>query len=295
MNRVDVIAQLLGSGLLTGGVFALISVGLTLIFGVMNIINFAHGDFLMLAMYLTYWMNVKAGIDPFISIIITAPLMFVIGMLVYKATLDPIIESQQLLQILMTVAIMILLQNLALMLWQADVRSVQVGYSSAAIGTENFRLSVTRIGSFIVAIATTIGLLRFLDFTWIGRAIKATSQNMTAARLMGVDTRKTFMIAFGIGIATVGIAGAALTPIYSIHPMIGAQFGTAAFVVVVLGGLGNLKGAFLGGLLIGLVDAISGFIFPVGFKEAVYLLIFILVLLIRPNGLLGKAAAGGGR
>lgn len=292
---MEVAVQVLINGLLIGGVFALISVGLTLVFGVMNIINFAHGDFLMLSMYLVYWLNIKLGMDPYVALVVMIPIMFIIGIVIYKLTLNPIIDGQELLTILMTVGIMIFLQNLALMLWNADVRSVKISYSTLTVGTEALRLGVTKIISFAIAMGTALGLILLLDKSWVGKSIKATSQNREAAKLMGVDTKRTYMIAFGIGIATVGIAGAALTPIYTVFPLIGSHFGTLSFVVVVLGGLGNVPGAVLGGLLIGLISAVSGFILPSGYTEAVYLGIFLLVLLLKPNGLLGKSKAGGGR
>ncbi|NLB53518.1 MAG: branched-chain amino acid ABC transporter permease [Syntrophomonadaceae bacterium] len=292
---MEIWMQILVNGILTGGIFALISIGLTLIFGVMNIINFAHGEFLMISMYLVYWMNVKMGMDPYVAIIFIIPIMFVVGLVVYKATLNPIIERSELFTILMTVALMILLQNLALMLWNADIRSINIDYAASAIGTENIRFGITKIASFAIAIGTAIGLMIILSRTWIGKSIKATSQNRTAAKLMGVDTIRTYTIAFALGIATVGIAGAALAPIFSIYPTVGTQFGTASFVVVVLGGLGNVPGAIIGGLIIGLIDSISGFLLPVGFKEAIYLGVFLLVLLLKPNGLFGQGAAGGGR
>jgi branched-chain amino acid transport system permease protein len=292
---MEIWVQILVNGLLTGGIFALISIGLTLIFGVMNIINFAHGDFLMISMYLVYWMNVKMGMDPYVAILFLIPIMFVVGVLVYKATLNPIIERSELFTILMTVAIMIFLQNIALMLWNADVRSLDITYAASAIGTENLRFGITKIASFAIAIGTAVGLMLILDRSWIGKSIKATSQNRTAAKLMGVDTIRTYTIAFAIGIATVGVAGGALAPIFSIFPMVGSQFGTTAFVVVVLGGLGNIPGALVGGLIIGLIDSFSGFLLPVGFKEAIYFGVFLLVLLFRPNGIFGQGAAGGGR
>ena len=285
---MEIWVQILANGLLTGGIFALISIGLTLVFGVMNIINFAHGDFLMLSMYLVYWMNVKMGMDPYVAIILLIPIMFVLGLFVYKATLNPIIERSELFTILSTVAIMIFLQNIALMLWNADVRCVDISYAASAIGTESLRFGVTKVASFAIAIATALGLMVILNRTWIGKSIKATSQNRTAAKLMGVDTIKTYTIAFAIGIATVGVAGGALAPIYSIFPTVGTQFGTTAFVVVVLGGLGNIPGALIGGLIIGLIDSISGFLLPVGFKEAIYFGVFLLVLLFSRMGYLGK-------
>ena len=214
---MEIALQLIVNGLLIGGVYALISVGLTLIFGVMNIINFAHGDFLMIAMYMVYWLNRLLGMDPYVALIIVVPIMFLIGLGIYKLNLNPIIGKQELLTILMTVGIMIFLQNLALMLFNADVRGC-IPYSYSTIGTEYVRMGVTKVASFALAIIAAIFLLLLLDKTWIGKSIKATSQNAEAAKLMGIDTRKTYMIAFAIGIATVGAAGVALAPIYSIHP-----------------------------------------------------------------------------
>jgi Branched-chain amino acid ABC-type transport system, permease components len=292
---MEIALQLLINGLLVGGIYALISTGLTLVFGVMRIINFAHGEFLMISMYMVYWLNVKLGMDPYLAMIVIIPVMFLIGILIYQTTLNPIVGKQDLLTILMTVGVMIFLQNIALMLWNADVRSISIPYGTKTLGTNMIRVGVTRLASFAVAIGTAIGLLALLDKTWIGKSIKATSQNRDAAKLMGVDTKKTFMIAFGIGTATVGVAGAALAPIFSIFPTIGQQFGTISFVVVVLGGLGSVPGAVFGGLIIGMVSTFSSFLLPTGYTEAVYLAIFLLVLLLRPNGLLGKAKAGGGR
>jgi branched-chain amino acid transport system permease protein len=292
---MEIVLQLIVNGLLIGGVYALISVGLTLIFGVMNIINFAHGDFLMIAMYMVYWLNRLLGMDPYVALIIIIPIMFLIGIGIYKLNLNPIVGKQELLTILMTVGIMIFLQNLALMLFNADVRGLDIPYNYSTIGTEYVRAGVTKVASFALAIIAAIFLIILLDKTWIGKSIKATAQNSEAAKLMGIDTRKTYMIAFAIGIATVGAAGVALAPIYSIHPYVGAQFGTISFVVVVLGGLGNVTGAVLGGLIIGLISALGSFFLPSGYTEAVYLLIFLLVLLFKPNGLFGRTKAGGGR
>lgn len=291
---MEIVLQLIVNGLLIGGVYALISVGLTLIFGVMNIINFAHGDFLMIAMYMVYWLNRLLGMDPYVALIIIIPIMFLIGIGIYKLNLNPIVGKQELLTILMTVGIMIFLQNLALMLFNADVRGLDIPYNYSTIGTEYVRAGVTKVASFALAIIAAIFLIILLDKTWIGKSIKATAQNSEAAKLMGIDTRKTYMIAFAIGIATVGAAGVALAPIYSIHPYVGAQFGTISFVVV-LGGLGNVTGAVLGGLIIGLISALGSFFLPSGYTEAVYLLIFLLVLLFKPNGLFGRTKAGGGR
>jgi branched-chain amino acid transport system permease protein len=292
---MDIYLQLVANGLLIGGIYALVSIGLTLIYGVMKIINFAHGEFIMLSMYFTYWLNVKLGFDPYLSLLLLIPTMFVVGALAYRFFLHPIIHHRQQLTILMTMGLMILFQNIALVLWKADVRGVRLPYSMKTIGLGSVRLSVTRLISFGVALLTAGALKAFLDKTWIGRSIKAASQSPVAARLMGVDTRKTYMVAFGVGIAVVGIAGVSLSPIFNVYPLVGSQFGTLSFVIVVLGGLGSVAGAFIGGLIIGLVSTFSGFFVPTGFTEAIYLCIFLLVLLFKPNGLFGKATAGGGK
>jgi branched-chain amino acid transport system permease protein len=251
------VMQLIINGLLLGGIYALISIGLTLIFGVVEIINFAHGEFLMLSMYASYWLFQLYGVAPPLN------------------------------QIFATVGVSLVLQNAALFFWKADYRTVRTAYSTLSLG--GLMISTPRLVAFIFALAIIAALLTFLKRTYTGKAIRALAQEKRAAMLMGIDIYRMYKIAFGIGIACVGAAGAILIPIYYAFPTVGAMFVLIAFVVVILGGYNSLVGALIGGLIIGLVEAFSGFFLSPHLKEAVYFVIFILILLFRPTGLLGRA------
>ncbi|MGI6746812.1 MAG: branched-chain amino acid ABC transporter permease [Anaerovoracaceae bacterium] len=278
--------QVLISGLMLGGIYAMVSMGLTMIFGVVRVINFAHGEFLMIAMYLVYWLNVLLGMDPYVSILITVPVFFVFGVFVQRILIQPIQESPATIKIFSTLGLGLVLSNLALMLWDADYRSVKVSYSTAVINISELSISVPRLIAFIFALLVAVFMYSFLTKTDLGKQIRAVSQNRQAALLMGINVRKIYMIAFGIGSALVGLAASLLMPMYFVYPSIGLLFGLIAFVVVVLGGLGNMYGAFLGGLIIGLVEAIAGAFIDPALKEVFYFIIFILILLLKPSGLI---------
>lgn len=281
------VLQLIINGLLLGGIYALISIGLTLIFGVVEIINFAHGEFLMLSMYASYWLFQLYGVDPYVSLFIVIPTFFAIGWAVQRIIIQPIIHAPPLNQIFATVGVSLVLQNAALFFWKADYRTVRTAHSTLSLG--DLMISTPRLVAFILALAIIAALLTFLKRTYTGKAIRALAQEKRAAMLMGIDIYRMYKIAFGIGIACVGAAGAILIPIYYAFPTVGAMFVLIAFVVVILGGYNSLVGALIGGLIIGLVEAFSGFFLSPHLKEAVYFVIFILILLLRPTGLLGRA------
>lgn len=283
------IAQLIINGLLLGGIYALISIGLTLIFGVLEIINFAHGEFLMLGMYAAYWLFTLYGVDPYLSLMIILPLFFLIGLFVQRVTIQPIIDAPPLNQIFMTVGLSMVLQNAALFFWKADYRTVRTAYSALTLKTSGLIVSFPRLVAFVLAMMTIAALLLFLKKTYTGKAIRALTQERRGAMLMGINVYRTYQIAFGIGIACVGVAGAMLIPVYYAFPTVGSLFVLIAFVVVILGGYNSLIGALIGGLIIGLVEAFSGFFLSPHLKEAVYFVIFILILLFRPTGLFGRA------
>jgi branched-chain amino acid transport system permease protein len=283
------IVQLIINGLLLGGMYALISIGLTLIFGVLEIINFAHGEFLMLGMYASYWLFQLYGIDPYLSLLIILPVFFFIGLAVQRVTIQPILNAPALNQIFMTVGMSLVLQNVALFFWKADYRTVQTAYSGVSLKTSGLMISFPRLVAFFLAIGTIAALLIFLKKTYTGKAIRALAQERRAAMLMGINVYRTYQIAFGIGIACVGAAGAMLIPVYFVFPTVGALFVLIAFVVVILGGYNSLTGALIGGLIIGVVEAFSGFFISPHLKEAIYFVIFILILLFRPTGLFGRA------
>lgn len=283
------IAQLIINGLLLGGIYALISIGLTLIFGVLEIINFAHGEFLMLGMYAAYWLFQLYGVDPYLSLLIILPLFFLIGLFVQRVTIQPIIDAPPLNQIFMTVGLSMVLQNAALFFWKADYRTVRTAYSGLALKTDGLIVSFPRLVAFVLAMMAIAALLLYLKKTYTGKAIRALAQERRAAMLMGINVYRTYQIAFGIGIACVGVAGVMLIPVYYTFPTVGSLFVLIAFVVVILGGYNSLIGALIGGLIIGLVEAFSGFFLSPHLKEAVYFVIFILILLFRPTGLFGRA------
>ncbi len=279
--------QLIINGLLLGGIYALISIGLTLIFGVIEIINFAHGEFLMLSMYASFWLFQLYGVDPYVSLFMVVPTFFVIGWAVQRIIIQPIIHAPPLNQIFATVGVSLVLQNAALFFWKADYRTVRTAYSTLSWG--GLMISIPRLVAFILALAIIAALLTFLKRTYTGKAIRALAQEKRAAMLMGIDIYRTYKIAFGIGIACVGAAGAILIPIYYAFPTVGGLFVLIAFVVVILGGYNSLVGALIGGLIIGVVEAFSGFFLSPHLKEAVYFVIFIFILVLRPTGLFGRA------
>jgi len=283
------ILQLAINGLLLGGMYGLISVGLTLIFGVLEIVNFAHGEFLMISMYVAFWLFQLYGIDPYLSMLIILPVFFLIGIAVQRITIQPILNAPPLNQIFMTVGLSMVLQNAALFIWTADYRTVKTSYSALTLKTAGLIISFPRLVAFLLAMALIAALLIFLKRTYTGKAIRALAQERKAAMLMGINVYRTYQIAFGIGIACVGAAGAMLMPVYFVFPSVGSLFVLIAFVVVILGGYNSLVGSLVGGLIIGIVEAFSGFFISPHLKEAIYFVIFILILLFKPTGLFGRA------
>lgn len=283
--------QLTINGLLLGGIYSLISIGLTLIFGVTRIINFAHGEFLMLAMYVAFWLFQLAGVDPYLSLLAVTPILFLAGLISERLVIHPILEAPSSMQIFATVGLSVAMQNAALFLWTADYRTIKTAYSTKTIMVSDILISFPRLIAFGATVLISWGIFLYLKKTYTGKAIRAVAQNRTASTLMGINIRKIYLFTFGLGTALVGIAGALLMPIYYVFPTVGGLFVLTAFVVVVLGGLGNLTGAFVGGLIIGLVESYSGFFLATQLKEAVYFIIFILVLVLKPSGLYGIVGA----
>ncbi len=283
------ILQLIINGLLLGGIYALISIGLTLIFGVLEIVNFAHGEFLMLAMYGSYFLFQYYGIDPYLSMVVIIVVFFFVGVAVQRLTIQPILNAPPLNQIFMTVGLSMVLQNLALFLWTADYRTVKTSYSAMTLKSAGLIVSFPRLVAFLLAMGIIAALLIFLKKTYTGKAIRALAQERKAAMLMGINVYRMYQIAFGIGIACVGAAGAMLIPVFFVFPSVGGLFVLIAFVVVILGGYNSLTGSLVGGLIIGIVEAFSGFFISPHLKEAIYFVIFIGILLFRPTGIFGRA------
>jgi branched-chain amino acid transport system permease protein len=277
------------SGVLVGGVYALIGIGLTIIFGVMRVINFAHGDLLMLGMYLTWGLFTAWQVDPFASIVIVIPLMFALGAFLQKAFINRVLNALPQNQILLTIGLGLIMSNVVMLLFTSDYRILSTSYSSASVNLLGLSLSKPLMFSFAITAAITAGLYWFLINTDTGQAIRATAQDREAAQLMGINVGRMSVIAFGIGAALSGTAGALISPTYYIFPQVGSQFTLKAFVIVVLGGMGSIVGATLGGIIIGATESLAAVYISSGMKELVVYVLFLLVLLFKPAGLMGKS------
>ena len=282
------LVQLFIAGVLQGGIYSLISIGLTLIWGVMQIVNFAHGEYLMLGMYATFWLFQLYGINPYFSLLFTTPLLFLLGILTQRLIIRPILNAPPVTQIFSTVGLQIVLQNLALVLWRPDYRNLNLSASTSNLKFHGLIISFPRLMAFGITLVMVAALFLFLKKTYVGKALRATADNKRAAHLMGINVNRLYHLALGMGTACVGIAGGILMPMYPVFPTVGGYFVLIAFVVVVLGGMGNMAGAFVGGLIIGLAEAFSGFYISPALKELFYFLVFILILAFKPSGLMGK-------
>ncbi len=283
--------QLLISTVLLGGIYALIAVGLTLIFGIMRVVNFAHGEFLMLGMYLAFWSFTLWGVDPYFILVVAVPLFFAIGLGVYALVMRGVIHASHNVQIFTTVGLSTALQNVALVLWTGDFRFVRPWESSVVVRILGAAFNLSQVIAFAVALLFTLALFAFMKWTHAGRVMRATAQDGEAATLMGINTDRVYRLAFAIGIACVGVAGVLVSPLYSVYPTAGLQFVLLAYVVVVLGGLGDMVGALLGALIVAGVEVIGSYVFGSAWKEVIYFLLFIAVLVFRPAGLFGQRGA----
>lgn len=284
------IAQSTLNGLMIGGVYALVAVGLTLIFGIMGIVNFAQGEFLMLGMYATWLIWRAVHINGYALLFVTAPLMFGFGYLVFRGLISRVVGKGDVMYILLTIGLSIFAQNMMLLIFTSDYQVINDPIKAAALHLGPLTLPVARVLSFVVAVLLVAVLNWIINRTDLGRAMRACAENREVATLLGIDTRATYAIAFGIGSLLAGAAGALLSPVYYIYPGIGGLFGTTAFVVVVLGGMGSVVGALVGGLIIGVVEALTGTFVALDLQSLGTFFIFLFVLFFRPNGILGKGA-----
>jgi branched-chain amino acid transport system permease protein len=286
---MEIFAQTVVSGLLIGFLYALIAVGLTMIFGVMDIVNFAHGDYLMLAMYLAYWSFALLGIDPLYSLPAVTLALFVLGCATYYLLIKRIINAPMLSQIFVTFGLLIFLRGLAQFLWKADYRAVPHSVLSGSLHISGVYIGLPQLVAAAGAVVCNGLIFLFLKKTRAGTALEAVAEDKEAARLMGINSDRMFALAWGIGIASVGVAGALLASFYYVFPEVGGNFGLVAFVVVALGGFGSVVGAFIAGVVVGLVEVMSGYLLAPSIKFVVVLGLYLVVVLARPQGLLGKA------
>ena len=284
---MEVFLQTLVAGVLKGGLYALIGIGMTLIMGVMGIINLAHGQFMMVAMYVTYTMFHFLGLDPYFTLLISMPALFLLGVIIQKYLLNPLMKVDSILpenQVLMTVGIAMVLTEVARFIFSSNYLSVKTSYSSSAFFIGGISFSVALTIAFVFACLLTLGLFIFLIKTDIGRSIRAVSQDGEAAQLMGINSEKIKIITMGIGAGLVAAAGTLLLPIYYLFPDIGGPFTRKAFVITILGGLGSTVGAIFGGLTLGLAESFGATYIGMDFEDMVGLVIFLLVLLFIPGG-----------
>ncbi len=284
----EIFMQTIVNGLFTGSIYALVAIGLTLIYGVMIILNFAHGEFLMLGMYISYWAFTLLGLDPYLTIPISALLVFALGALIQRGLVQRVLDSHPLNQIILLLGVSTLMIGLVQFFWTAEPRAIHVPYETEVFVLQGLRFSIPRTVAFFSAMVSSLLLYLFLQKTRTGAAIRAVSQNRNGALLMGIDVNFIYMLTFGLGVAVTAVGGSLLTPNYRMIPTVGQPFAVTAFVVVVLGTMGNFIGAFVGGLIIGIVEAFAGFYLGGDVKIVASMLIFILILLFKPSGLFGK-------
>ena len=284
-----VFLQSLISGILIGGVYALIGIGLTIIFGVMRVINFAHGDLLMLGMYATYFLFTLFQIDPFVSIVVTIPLMFLFGALLQKTFINRMLGALPQNQILLTIGMGLVMSNSMMLAFTSDYKILSTTYSSSSFNILGISISSPLLISFGITVVITAALYWFLYRTDTGQAIRATAQDREAAQLMGINVKRMSIIAFGLGTSLAATAGALIAPTYYIFPQVGSVFTLKAFVITVLGGMGSIVGATLGGVLIGIAESVGGVYLGSGWKDVIVFVLFLLVLLFKPSGLLGTS------
>ena len=293
--QLEVLLQTLISGILLGGLYALIGIGMTIIMGVMKIINLAHGELMMVGMYIAYVLFSTFHIDPYLSILVAAPALFLLGMAIQKYLINPVLRVEAIIpenQVILTVGIGMVLANLATMIFQSDYRQTPVDYGTKAWYLSDFwkgapiELSVSMpwTVSFTMSVLITVSLWFFLTKTDTGKSIRATAQDKDAALLMGVNVNRVRVLTFGLGAALVGSAGCLFIPIYYIYPDIGGQFTLIAFVITILGGLGSTVGAIIGGLILGLFESLTATYIGMGWAPVGRFVIFVLALIFIPGG-----------
>jgi branched-chain amino acid transport system permease protein len=281
--------QVLINGLLIGGIYSLTGISLALIVGVMDIVNFAHGEFVMLGMYAGFWAISLFHLPFYSSILLGIPLFYIFGLILYQTLVKRIVHQEHSTMVFATLGLSMFIQNVVLFLWTANYRSVRLkGNLSEVLSFWGLRIANVKLVSFIIILFATLLFYLFLNKTFIGKAIRAVRENPTGADLVGIDRGRIFRLSFGIGTALAALAGILLAPMYPIYPTAGNNFVLLAYVIVILGGLGSINGALVGGIIIGLVESLSGYFLAPNLKQLIYFALFIIILIIRPWGLFGQ-------
>lgn len=275
-------------GILLGGIYAAFSAGFSLVFGTMRVINLAQGELVMLGAFSAYWLHRLQAVDPFYSIPIVLVLLFLLGFGLQKLLINRIIDKEPLVSLLLTFGVSLILENLALRLWTGDYRTITTSYTGSRVVVAGLTLSNMRLVGFVLAMLATAGLFLFLTKTKIGKAIRATAQHPDAARLMGIRIHQIYAVTFGVGAALTGLAGVLIGLIFTIQPAMGGFYTLISFCVVVLGGMGYVPGAMVGGLALGVIQTTSTTFLGGHWSEFAVFGTLLLILLFRPAGILGK-------
>jgi branched-chain amino acid transport system permease protein len=286
----DILFPSVLNGLTTGAVYALIALGLTLIYGVLHIINFAHGALLMVALYAVYLLKTEVGIDPYAALPLVVAGMFVLGYALQRVIINRASHGRDENILLVTLGLAIVLENLALIVFKSDTRTIETAYTLSTVQIGPAFIAVPKLVAFAGALLFAALLLLIVTRTDLGRAIRAVAKEKHGARLMGIDVEHVYAMSFGIGLACLGAAACFLLPTYYVNPLVGSGFVLVAFTIVVLGGMGSFIGALLGGLLVGVVESIGGLVLGESLGQIGIFVIFIAVLLLRPQGLFGARA-----
>jgi branched-chain amino acid transport system permease protein len=287
---VDLLAQVLTNGVLLGGLYAVMALGLALVWGVLNIVNLAHGAFIMLGGYVSWYLYNLLGIDPFLGLPITAAVMFALGYALQRGLLNLIVRAPMFNTLLITFGLEVVLTYLAQIVFSADFRTINPPYAGNSIQIGPVVLPVVRVMAFAIAILFTVAMWLFLLHTRLGRAIRATAQNLVAARLYGVEPRHLYATTFGLGLALAGVAGGLYGTVSQVNPYIGAALTAKSFAISIIGGLDNPLGVIVGGVVLGIIESLTALYIGPTFADVASFGVLVLVLIVRPSGLLGKTA-----
>ena len=280
--------EIVVTGVLLGGLYACMAIGFSVIWGVTNLINLAHGSMIIIGAYITWLAATKTGIDPFVFVPVSAAGLFVVGYLLQRLLLNRVLKRSLFMTLILTFGLNLLLININLEIFSADVRSITVPYAHYALELGGIRVPYTRLAAFAIALLLTLGLHLFMNATQTGHAIRATAQDTRAAAVLGIDTRQMYALAFGLGAAMAGAAGSLVAVLYSFSPVTGDSFTLKAFVIVALGGLGSIHGAIFAGIFLGVVENLVSGLWDPGYRDAVSFFILVAMLLARPRGLFGN-------
>ena len=280
--------QAIVNGVLFGAVYAMIGIGFSLVWGVLSIVNVAHGSFIMIGAYLSFTLFAVYKIDPFLSIPLVMAVLYVIAYVIQRYLLNRVVRGPSFITLTFTFGLQIIIANVCLLIWSADYRSIKLPYSSAGLEIGGLVIPQVRFGIFFVAILLTVLFYFFMRKTKTGIAINATALNYEGAKTVGIDVEKIYAITFALSAALAGAAGALISPIMSINPFLGGSLVAKAFVIAILGGLGSTVGALIGGMTLSLVETVGTLVFPSSVQELLGFIVLVLVLVFRPQGLLGK-------